>query len=183
MLANPLIHQWRITAAAAWRDGIAAFLPPPIAGVNKPPQVRTISLERDDEALLHLSQEGFLALSLAEMQAIQAYFRVPQRQQHRQAYGLGTDPTDVELEALAQTWSEHCKHKIFNSTIHYHDETRTRPQPSAVSSRAISCVPPRRLASGRLAAVGVSRQCRGDQIQRPVEPGDEGRDAQYPFGA
>jgi phosphoribosylformylglycinamidine synthase len=122
ILANPLMHQWRITAAAAWRDGIEAFLPPPLAGVNKPPQVRTIALERDDEALLHLSQEGLLALSLAEMQAIQAYFRVPQHQQHRQAYGLGPEPTDVELEALAQTWSEHCKHKIFNSTITYRDE-------------------------------------------------------------
>src|SRR2546422_10169546 len=55
------------------------------------------------------------------MQAIQAYFRDTQRQQ-RQAYGLGTAPTDVELEALAQTWSEHCKHKIFNSTIQYRDE-------------------------------------------------------------
>jgi phosphoribosylformylglycinamidine synthase len=122
ILANPLIHQWRITAATAWRDGIEAFLPPPLAGVNKPPQVRTIALERDDEALLHLSQEGLLALSLAEMQAIQAYFRVPQHQQRRQAHGLGPAPTDVELEALAQTWSEHCKHKIFNSTITYRDE-------------------------------------------------------------
>ena len=59
LLANPLIQQWRITAAADWQDGPAAFFPPPVAGVNKPPQVRTISLERDDEALVHLSQEGF----------------------------------------------------------------------------------------------------------------------------
>ena len=83
--------------------------------------MRTISLERDDEALVHLSQEGLLALSLPEMQAIQAYFRDLQRQQQRQAHGLGAEPTDVELEALAQTWSEHCKHKIFNSTIAYRD--------------------------------------------------------------
>ena len=122
LLANPLIQQWRITAAADWHDGTAAFLPPPMAGVNKPPQVRTIALERDDEALLHLSREGLLALNLPEMQAIQGYFRHPQRQQHRQTYGLEAAPTDVELEALAQTWSEHCKHKIFNSTIHYQDE-------------------------------------------------------------
>ncbi len=118
-LANPLIHQWRITAAADWHDGTEAFLPPPVAGVEKPPQLSTISLEYDDQTLIHLSQERLLALSLAEMQAIQAYFRHPQPQ--RQAYGLGNDPTDVELEALAQTWSEHCKHKIFNSTIHYRD--------------------------------------------------------------
>ncbi|MGE3536652.1 MAG: AIR synthase-related protein [Candidatus Tectimicrobiota bacterium] len=125
MLANPLIQQWRITAAEAWRDSPEAFLPPPLAGSQKAPQVRTISLERDDAALVHLSQEGLLSLSLPEMQAIQAYFREPQRRQRRQSYGLGPDPTDVELEALAQTWSEHCKHKIFNSTIHYRDQHGT----------------------------------------------------------
>jgi len=36
--------------------------------------------------------------------------------------GLGRHLTDVELEALAQTWSEHCKHKIFSGIIHYRDE-------------------------------------------------------------
>ncbi len=122
VLANPLIHQWRITAAAAWRDTPEAFLPPPVAGMDKPPRVRTISLERDDEALVHLSQEGLLSLSLPEMHAIQAYFRDAQRQQRRQVHGLGAEPTDGELEVLAQTWSEHCKHKIFNSIIDYRDE-------------------------------------------------------------
>jgi phosphoribosylformylglycinamidine synthase len=121
VLANPLIQQWRITAAADWQDRPAAFLSPPVAGTDKTPEVRTIALERDDEALVHLSQEGLWSLSLPEMHAIQAYFREVQRQQQRQAYGLGTEPTDDEMEALAQTWSEHCKHKIFNSTIHYRD--------------------------------------------------------------
>src|SRR5690606_5641029 len=50
-----------------------------------------------DEQLQKLSREGHLFLSLAEMKAIQAYFR----QQNR-------EPTDIELETLAQTWSEHC---------------------------------------------------------------------------
>ncbi len=121
VLANPLIHQWRITPAATWRDGLAAFLTPPIAGTDKPPRVDPVSLDGDDQTLVHLSQERLLSLNLAEMQAIQAYFRQPQPQQQRQMHGLGNDPTDVELEALAQTWSEHCKHKIFNSTIHYRD--------------------------------------------------------------
>jgi phosphoribosylformylglycinamidine synthase len=118
ILANPLIHQWRITAAADWHDGRAAFLPAPVAGVDKPPQVETISLEHDDQALIHLSQERLLSLNLPEMRAIQAYLHAAQQ---RQVYGLGSSPTDVELEVLAQTWSEHCKHKIFNSTIHYRD--------------------------------------------------------------
>ena len=121
VLANPLIHQWRITAAVDWHDGLEAFLPPPVAGVNKPPQVETIVLDGTDAQLVHLSQERLLSLNLEEMQAIQVYFRDPRQQERRQTYGLGPHPTDVELEALAQTWSEHCKHKIFNSTIHYRD--------------------------------------------------------------
>ncbi len=125
VLANPLIHQWRITAASDWRDGKRAFLPPPIAGVNKPPDVSTLSLDVDELTLSHLSQERLLSLNADEMKAIQAYFRRPDLRQQRQQHDLGPDPTDVELEALAQTWSEHCKHKIFNSTIHYRDADGT----------------------------------------------------------
>ena len=58
VLANPLIQQWRITAAADWQDRPAAFLSPPVAGIDKAPAVHTIALERDDQALVHLSQEG-----------------------------------------------------------------------------------------------------------------------------
>ena len=137
VLANPLMHQWRITAAADWRDGKNAFLPAPIAGVNKLPQVHTISLNGDDLTLSHLSQERLLSLNVNEMKAIQAYFRMPEQRRQRQHYGLGADPTDVELEALAQTWSEHCKHKIFNSTIHYRD---ANGQVSIIKSLFKSCI-------------------------------------------
>src|SRR5947209_8684474 len=56
--------------------------------------------------LTKLSREGHLFLSLAEMQAIQAYYREQ-----------GREPTDVELETLAQTWSEHCVHKTLKSAV------------------------------------------------------------------
>ncbi len=62
----------------------------------------------DDAALQRLSREGHLFLSLEEMQAIQTYYQDLQR-----------EPTDVELETLAQTWSEHCVHKTLKATIHY----------------------------------------------------------------
>jgi phosphoribosylformylglycinamidine synthase len=64
----------------------------------------------DDESLLEISRAGTLSLNLAEMRAIQAYFRQKQR-----------DPTDVELETLAQTWSEHCVHKTFRGIIEYRE--------------------------------------------------------------
>jgi phosphoribosylformylglycinamidine synthase len=56
------------------------------------------------------------------MRAIQRYFQNPARTTARRALGLPEWPTDMELEALAQTWSEHCKHKIFNAHISYADE-------------------------------------------------------------
>jgi len=62
----------------------------------------------DDEALEVLSREGHLFLALNEMQAIQIHYQT-----------LGREPTDIELETLAQTWSEHCVHKTLKSTIHY----------------------------------------------------------------
>jgi phosphoribosylformylglycinamidine synthase len=62
--------------------------------------------ELDDAALVQLSRDGQLSLSLAEMHAIQDHFRE-----------LGRDPTDVELETLAQTWSEHCSHKTLKGII------------------------------------------------------------------
>ena len=72
--------------------------------------------ELDDAGLAHLSKHGQLYLSLAEMQTIQAHFR-----------GLGRDPTDVELESVAQTWSEHCSHKTLKGRIAYRDENGERP--------------------------------------------------------
>src|SRR4051812_35291006 len=65
-------------------------------------QIRTLS----DEQLTRLSREGHLFLSLPEMKAIQSYYREQ-----------GREPTDIELETLAQTWSEHCVHKTLKSSV------------------------------------------------------------------
>ncbi|MBI1336654.1 MAG: phosphoribosylformylglycinamidine synthase [Phycisphaera sp.] len=64
--------------------------------------------ELDDEALTKMSRDAHLFLSLDEMRAIRDYFRQTRR-----------EPTDIELETLAQTWSEHCVHKTLKSTVHY----------------------------------------------------------------
>jgi len=62
----------------------------------------------DDDGLTQLSREGQLYLTLVEMQTIRAHFVT-----------LGRDPTDIELESVAQTWSEHCSHKTLAGRIHY----------------------------------------------------------------
>ncbi len=64
----------------------------------------------DDEQLLAFSRSGLLSLNLLEMQTIQQHYREQ-----------GREPTDVELETLAQTWSEHCSHKTFKATINYQE--------------------------------------------------------------
>ena len=69
----------------------------------------------DDAELQRLSHTGQLFLSLVEMQTIRDYFRK-----------LDRDPTDVELESLAQTWSEHCSHKTLTGRIRYRDGEEER---------------------------------------------------------
>lgn len=69
----------------------------------------------DDAALERLSRDGQLYLSLEEMRTIKAHF-----------VELERDPTDVELETVAQTWSEHCSHKTLAGRIAYEDENGPR---------------------------------------------------------
>jgi phosphoribosylformylglycinamidine synthase II len=71
--------------------------------------------ELDDNGLARLSREGQLYLTLVEMRTIQQHFRE-----------LGRDPTDAELETVAQTWSEHCSHKTLAGRIAYRDERGSR---------------------------------------------------------
>ena len=98
---------------------------PPFAPPAQPSDVvELIPLsEATDDELLAISTARVLFLDLAEMQAIRQYYR-----------GEGRDPTDVELETLAQTWSEHCGHKTFKASIAYECRgervPRHRPNPA-----------------------------------------------------
>ena len=69
----------------------------------------------DREALQKLSRDRQLYLQPAEMEAVQAHFA-----------SQGRDPTDVELETIAQTWSEHCSHKTLAGRIAYRDDQGRR---------------------------------------------------------
>jgi phosphoribosylformylglycinamidine synthase len=62
--------------------------------------------QAEDNQLAEASSELALGLSLEEMQSIQAYFKSKDR-----------NPTDVELQTISQTWSEHCYHKTFKGKI------------------------------------------------------------------
>lgn len=126
LLCNVLIQRYQVVEAASFdrAQGMPAYVPRVMSAAK--PQVREIDLNVSDEALLRISREGVLALTLEEMQIIQSHYRDPAVAAERQNVGLPSNPTDVELEALAQTWSEHCKHKIFSGNVEYLDENGNR---------------------------------------------------------
>ena len=85
----------------------------------------------DDAALETLSRDAHLFLSLDEMRAIQGEYERLER-----------EPTAIELETLAQTWSEHCVHKTLKSTITYRNaDPRRGPGASLGSSPTSAPVP------------------------------------------
>jgi phosphoribosylformylglycinamidine synthase II len=121
LLANPLIHTIQGFSPAEWAS---AAVDASVPAIRETADIRvaTYDLSGPDADLLRISSEGILSLSVEEMHAIRDYFASDRVQQSRAALGLPGQPTDVELECIAQTWSEHCKHKIFAGYVHYVDE-------------------------------------------------------------
>lgn len=78
------------------------------AGVDHHKRTEVRIRDLDDAALMKLSKDGTLSLTIEEMRAVQEHFR-----------GLKREPTDVELESIAQTWSEHCVHKTLKGIVEY----------------------------------------------------------------
>ena len=118
LLAKELIQRWFISDCRSFNEKEWS---PPIPKVEIPhqPAINFIDLNAADEELLKISQDRKLALNLQEMQTIKEYFKRSEVITERRKFNLDQRATDAELEALAQTWSEHCKHKIFNAKIKY----------------------------------------------------------------
>ncbi|MET0324323.1 MAG: phosphoribosylformylglycinamidine synthase subunit PurL [Ilumatobacteraceae bacterium] len=103
LVANPIIEHWSTDLAEP-------VLHP---GDDLPPTVETIAVRGlGADELAALSAERSLALDPAELEVIRDHYQAE-----------GRDPTDVELETLAQTWSEHCAHKTFRAVITTDDGT------------------------------------------------------------
>ncbi|MCX6692074.1 MAG: AIR synthase-related protein [Methanoregula sp.] len=115
-LANPLVNRVHIRTRREYGSrGMDPVVPS--VHLNEIPTAETVDLDLDDANLARLGKEGIpdaatgqrrgpLALDLAQLHTIRNYFKKK-----------GRKPTDVELESLAQTWSEHCKHTIFASAM------------------------------------------------------------------
>ncbi|MCY3849517.1 MAG: phosphoribosylformylglycinamidine synthase subunit PurL [Acidimicrobiaceae bacterium] len=98
----------RLLANDTIEQSCEGSLPPTFAAqASAEAKVESVPLSNLSDAELEiLSTERVLSLDVGEMRVIQAYFD-----------GVGRDPTDAELETLAQTWSEHCVHKTFRAAI------------------------------------------------------------------
>jgi len=115
-LANPLVNRVYVKTRQEYNDtGMDPVVPD--VHLDELPTAETVNLNLDDRVLARLGKEGIadpvtherrgpLALDLAQLHVIRDYFKKK-----------GREPTDVELESLAQTWSEHCKHTIFASAM------------------------------------------------------------------
>jgi len=116
-LINPLIQRLEIKNYSQFKkDGGMTKIVPKVR-LSKEIRVDEVDiLGADDNLLTKIGREGIanpdgssrgpLALDLTYMRAIKKYFQKE-----------GRNPTDIEIESIAQTWSEHCKHTIFNDPI------------------------------------------------------------------
>jgi phosphoribosylformylglycinamidine synthase subunit PurSL len=115
-LANPLVNRVHIKSRSEYGDkGMDAVVP--VVHLNELTSADIVDLDIDDTELARIGKEGIidsatgqrrgpLALDIVQLHAIRTYFDAEMRW-----------PTDIELESLAQTWSEHCKHTIFASAM------------------------------------------------------------------
>lgn len=117
ILYNPIIEYYTVRTTTDYK------YPQLKIGTDIEPRVAVVDLNVSDEDLMEISRKGVFALNLQEMKAIQSYFKT--HSEERIKIGLTSQPTDIELEMFAQTWSEHCKHKIFNAVIHYTENQDT----------------------------------------------------------
>jgi phosphoribosylformylglycinamidine synthase II len=115
-LYNPAIQRMHLKSYTEFTKDGGMDVVVPLVRLNQKPTVSLIDLNVSDDELITIGKSGIantdgsrrgpLALDLIYMKTIQNYFKK-----------LGRKPTDIELESLGQTWSEHCKHTIFADPI------------------------------------------------------------------
>ncbi len=115
-LINPLINRVHFKSQKDYLKDNGMDKIVPQVKLTSENQVDLVNLNIPDEELVNIgksgiknkdgSSRGTLALDLKYMKEIQKYFKK-----------LGRSPTDIEIESIAQTWSEHCHHTIFADPI------------------------------------------------------------------
>ncbi len=116
-LYNPLIQRVRILSRDEYIKNSGMGFDIPTVALSENNEADIVPLNVSDTELALLGREGIkdsstsrrgpLALDMLSMNVIKNYFSESEKR----------DPTDIELESIAQTWSEHCKHTIFSASI------------------------------------------------------------------
>ena len=106
-LGNGIVDEW-----CTFNAGEAESVPDPFREFPAHAQGRVDIPVRDvsDEELVRISDDGGLSLDLPEMQTIRSHY-----------VALGREPSEIELETIAQTWSEHCCHKTLTGSVRHGD--------------------------------------------------------------
>ena len=114
---NPLIQRMRIFSRDEYKKNNGFGYMIPVVSLSEKATSDVVNLNVDDSELAAIGKEGIgenngtrrgpLALDMLSMNIIRQYFTENEKR----------NPTDIELESIAQTWSEHCKHTIFASAI------------------------------------------------------------------
>ena len=115
----------RLVDRIAYGNGVHVQVWAPLVMAEPTHALRHIDLDIGDLALMELSRANCWHLNLVELQAIRSHFVAIAAQ--RVANGLSNQPSECEMEILAQTWSEHCKHKEFNADIDFSHNGTSRP--------------------------------------------------------
>ena len=116
-LYNPLIQSVRIMSREEYIDRGGMGRTMPLVKMAQSSETDVVDLNVSDEELARIGKEGIedgegsrrgpLALDMLSLNVIRKYFHEDEKR----------EPTDIELESIAQTWSEHCKHTIFAASI------------------------------------------------------------------
>ena len=152
MLANTVVQ------AVHERPFVPESLP---RGTDYTLNVRRLAIrDLSDGELMKLSREAHLFLSLAEMKAVQAEYRT-----------LGRDPTDIEIETIAQTWSEHCVHKTLKSRIVYRSDGTEGQSDGATKRRSEET---RKVPERGMFEIHLGAPRGGDSAPRPLASAPSG---------
>jgi len=116
-LYNPLIQRIKILSSSQYKEKNGLGHEIPVVNISEKGESDTVNLDVPDDELQKIGKEGIadsdgtrrgpLALDMASMHVIKEYFNGKEKR----------NPTDIELESIAQTWSEHCKHTIFAAAM------------------------------------------------------------------
>lgn len=106
-LGNGIVDEW-----CTFAEGQQESVPDPFRQfpAHSQGRVEIPITEVEDEELVRISEKGGLSLDLAEMQTIRSHY-----------ISLGREPSEIELETIAQTWSEHCCHKTLTGSVRHGD--------------------------------------------------------------